>query len=199
MVSMVANRIIVVIFKLNFTNSCICSNLVSINVNQHNSLQMRFLKLILGVVMMIIGLCSCKSTQPIRQAERTLKGNWTLTNVSYSRPGKFNVKLYNDAGSDCFQNSTWTFVPNNNTGTYQFTNSGCDTTLKNVKWTIPIPDGDSYSFMMKPLTAKKKSIEGNKGFRTGLQMLTENTMVWSQKLQFEGQPFVITMNFSKNQ
>ncbi len=159
---------------------------------------MKFSKIILSVIIIAFSAIGCKSTQPIRQAERTLKGNWTLTNVSYSRPGKFNVKLYNDAGSDCFENSVWAFVPNNNTGTYQFTNSGCDQTLKNVKWTIPIPDGDSYSFLMKPLTVKKKSIEGNKGFRTGLNTLTETTMVWTQKLQFEGQPFTITMNFAKN-
>lgn len=160
---------------------------------------MRFLKRIGLSLVVVLLFSACKSTQPVRQAEKNLKGNWTLTNVSYSRPGKFNVKLYNDAGSDCFENSTWQFIPNNNTGTYQFTNAGCDQTLKNVKWTIPLPDGGSYYFMMKPLTAKKKSIEGNRGFRTGLQSLDASTMVWTQKMQFEGKPFTITMNFIKNQ
>ncbi len=143
---------------------------------------------------------ACKSTQPIRQAEKILKGNWTLTKVSYSRPGTFNVKLYNDAGANCFEGSIWQFIPNNNTGTYQFTTDGCDTSVKNIKWTIPLQGAQqTYNFMMKPLTVKKKSIEGNKGFRTTLESLDGSQMVWSQKLEFEGKPFKITMNFVKSE
>lgn len=158
----------------------------------------RCIKVLSLFLLLSMGFIGCKSTQTIRQAEKTLKGNWKLTNVTYSRPGTFDVKLYNDANASCFENSVWTFVPNNNTGTYQFVNSGCDQTLKNIKWTIPVPEGDAYSFLMKPLTAKKKSIEGNQGFRTGLKTLTETDMAWTQKLSFEGKPFIITMNFIKN-
>ncbi len=153
-----------------------------------------------GLCTLLLFTYGCKTMQPIRQAEKTLKGNWILTKVSYSRPGTFNVKLYNDAGANCFEGSKWQFVPNNNTGTYQFLTEGCDTSVKNLKWTIPLQGTqETYSFMMKPLTVKKKSIEGNKGFRTTLESLDASQMVWSQKLQFEGKPFKITMNFTKSE
>ncbi len=150
--------------------------------------------LLFGVLLLV----ACKATKPVKLAERTLKGNWTLTSISYSRPGSFNVNLYNDSGANCFINSNWKFIPNNNTATYQFSNSECETTIRKVKWTIPIPSGDSYNFLMKPLNFTQKAKEITRGFKTQLKSLTSTNMVWTQKLNFENKPFIITMNFIKS-
>jgi len=151
------------------------------------------------VIVSMLFLGSCSSTKTVRQAEKTLKGNWTLTNVTYSEIGTFDVQLYGDANASCFEGSSWQFVPNNNTATYQLNGASCESELRNVKWTIPTSENSTYYFMMKPVPTGVKAKKVTSGFRTELKTLTETSMVWNQKINFEGKPFTISMNFIKNQ
>ena len=47
-------------------------------------------------------------------ADKAIKGEWTLQSITYSEQGKFDVTLLNDTSKECFEGSTWKFVPNNN-------------------------------------------------------------------------------------
>lgn len=153
-------------------------------------------KLVLFI--MTLAMVSCSSTQrTIIAAKKTLKGDWSLNEISYSESGIFDVKLYNDASAECMSGSTWHFIPNNNTGNYTITN--CQSTgARNFRFTIPKPDENgAYSFMFKPIDAKKKSTNGNKGYRMALHHLDDQSMIWKMTVSYEGKPFTITMNFSK--
>ncbi len=150
------------------------------------------------MLLMAIAIVSCSPTQKtIIAAKKTLKGNWSLNTITYSEPGTFNVTLYNDATVDCMTGSTWRFIPNNNTGYYSINN--CDSTgNRNFRFTIPQPDANgTYSFLFKPIDTKKRSTNGNKGYRMSLAHLDDTIMTWEMKTSLEGKPFIITMNFSK--
>ncbi|RSK38610.1 lipocalin family protein [Mangrovimonas spongiae] len=149
------------------------------------------------LLLLFLVLVSCGATKSV--SKRVMKGYWTLDTITYSESGKFNVTLFNDASTDCFTNSTWRFIPNNNTGIYTLTGSDCNASEdRHFVFTIDEVDKESglYDFLLKPTNAKHKS-ETNHGFRVKLAQLSETSMQWQQTVSLEGKPFTIYMNFSK--
>ncbi len=143
---------------------------------------------------------SCGTPKTVQESKKVIKGYWTLDKVNYGSSGKFNVTLFNDTSAECFEGSTWRFIPNNNTATYTIENSNCPTGERNFIFTIVEIDPASglYDFIIKPTNAKGKS-EDNSGFRVHLAQLSESSMRWEQTVSLEGEPFKINMNFSKIQ
>ena len=72
-------------------------------------------------------LLSCGTSKTVRESKRVIKGDWTLSSITYSEAGTYNVMLLNDVSKTCFENSMWHFIPNNNTGTYTIDDAGCTT------------------------------------------------------------------------
>ena len=149
-------------------------------------------------VLLVIMLTACGTLKTVRTSKKVLKGNWNLTSITYNKSGTYNVTLFNDESKACFENSTWQFIPNNNTGIYTINGSSCSTGDRHIIFTVDEVDETTglYDFLLKPTDAKGKS-ETNRGFRLKLVSLTETTMQWEQTISFEGSPFVITMNFDK--
>ncbi|AUC83162.1 lipocalin family protein [Lacinutrix sp. Bg11-31] len=143
-------------------------------------------------------LLSCGSSKVVRQSQKTIKGQWLLNSISYSESGNYNVMLLNDASKECFEGSTWSFIPNNNTGIYTINNQNCTTGERNFVFTIQQIDEQTglYDFLLKPTDAKNKSVT-NQGFRLKLAQLSEFDMQWQQTVSVDGKPFTISMNFSK--
>lgn len=150
------------------------------------------------VLVLTLSMLSCGSTKVVRNSEKDLKGNWTLTSFNYSKTGSFKVGLFNDASTNCFEGSTWEFIPNNNSGTYQITDGDCETGPRKFKFYIQEIDEATglYDFLLKPTDAKGKS-DTNQGYRLKLAGITENTMQWRQTITLDGSPFTIFMNFTK--
>ena len=131
---------------------------------------------------MAISLVACKTSnsgtmtskpKETNIANKAIKGEWTLQSITYSQSGKFNVTLLNDTSKECFEGSTWKFVPNNNRGHYTINASDCSTGQRNYV------------------------SESNQGIRLHLANLSDDSMVWEQTLRVDGKPFVISMNFVK--
>ena len=154
-------------------------------------------KLILLLV--TIGLVSCGTSKTVRESKKVIKGEWTLSSISYSEAGTYNVTLLNDASKECFEGSTWQFIPNNNTGVYTINNSSCSTGARNFVFTIQEIDPQTglYDFLLKPTNEKHKS-ETNQGFRLRLTALSDVAMQWQQTVSVDGKPFTIIMNFTKS-
>ncbi|MFD1161521.1 lipocalin family protein [Hwangdonia seohaensis] len=148
------------------------------------------------IVLLTITFMSCGTSKTVRQANKTIKGNWSLTSVSYNKSGTYNVTLLNDVSKACFEGSAWQFVPNNNTGTYAINNTECATGDRYFNFTIQEVDAQTglYDFLLKPTNEKGKS-ENNQGFRIKLKALSETSMQWEHTVMLDGAPFVITMNF----
>ncbi|MFD2551662.1 lipocalin [Bizionia sediminis] len=141
---------------------------------------------------------ACSSTKAIKDSKKELKGNWTLTAINYSQTGQFNVTLFNDVSANCFQGSTWSFVPNNHTGTYNITNSNCAQGLRYFNFQIQEVNSENglYDFLIKTTNAKGKS-DNNSGYRLQLAGISETTMQWRQTVDLNGSPFTIFMTFTK--
>lgn len=142
---------------------------------------------------------SCGTPKTVIQSKKTIKGSWTLDNISYSELGSFDVTLFNDVSKECFVNSTWNFIPNNNTGIYTILDPHCISTGdRHFIFTIQEIDFNTglYDFLLKPTDAKENSVD-NVGFRLQLTQLTETQMRWEQTVLLNGNPFIIYMNFTK--
>lgn len=145
-------------------------------------------------------LVSCGGNKPKESSigNKALKGEWTLQNITYNQKGKFNITLLNDTSKECFEGSTWKFVPNNNRGIYTINNGDCSTGSRNFVFVVQEIDKSSgyYDFLLKPTNEKYQS-ETNQGIRLRLAHLSETNMTWEQTVSVEGKPFVISMNFVK--
>ncbi|WP_299676392.1 lipocalin family protein [uncultured Dokdonia sp.] len=145
-------------------------------------------------------LSSCGTSKTIKESKKTLKGNWTLNDITYNRDGVFNVTIFGDTSAECLEGSTWQFIPNNNFGNYEITSSNCPAGKRYFIWALPGSDqtDPTYDIILKPTDEKKNSTMDEKGFRLSISYLSENQLQFEQKVQLEGKPFVIRMNFSKN-
>ncbi len=143
-------------------------------------------------------LLSCGASKTVKVSKKVIKGDWTLNEVTYSESGTYKVNLLNDAEKNCFEGSTWQFIPNNNTGIYAINKTDCAVGVRNFVFTIKEINEITglYDFLLKPTDAKNKS-QNNVGFRLNLTQLTETSMVWEQTLSVDDKPFTIRMIFSK--
>jgi len=150
------------------------------------------------ILILITTLFSCGTSKVVRESEKVIKGNWSLTSITYSKTGDYNVTLLNDTSKECFENSKWQFIPNNNTGLYSIINANCDNGERYFNFTIQDVDEDTgyYDFLLKPTNEKGKS-ENNQGFRFRLTQLSEFDMQWQQTVRVNNEPFIINMNFIK--
>lgn len=152
----------------------------------------------ISLLFLTIMFLSCGSTKMVRQSKKVIKGNWALDNIEYSESGDFNVNLFSDGSKECFEGSTWDFIPNNNTGKYMITNKNCEEGTRSFVFSIQQVDASTglYDFLLKPTNEKHKSAT-NQGFRVELSALSETDMQWQQTVSLDGKPFTIYMNFKK--
>ena len=152
----------------------------------------------LALLCLTVCFLACGASKTVRQSKKTIKGDWTLNSVKSSAIGDLKITLLNDTEKACFENSTWQFIPNNNTGTYSLSGLNCATDQRYFVFTVDEIDEATglYNFLLKPTTEKGKS-ETNAGFRLELTSLTETTMQWQQIVTLDGKPITINMNFSK--
>ena len=156
------------------------------------------MKRIILLTIVAFSLLSCGTPKTVIQSKKVIKGYWNLTNIEYSEEGDFIVSLFDVASKECFEGSSWRFIPNNNTGNYTINGGDCPTGEHYFIFTIQEMDEATglYDFLLKPTDAKKKSIT-NSGVRLQLTQLNDATMQWKQSLTVDGKPFTISMNFSK--
>jgi hypothetical protein len=146
------------------------------------------------VVAVSLILFSCGATKNVRTKEKIIKGNWTLNKIVYSKTGDYKVTMFKDSPKECFEGSSWKFVPNNNTGSYTINSTNCVSGERDFIFVVQEIDAASgyYDFLLKP-----KNRENKEGFRLQLTELSETTMQWKQYLNVDGTQFIINMNFTK--
>jgi hypothetical protein len=158
---------------------------------------MKKIALVLSVFMLLV-ITSCGSSKTVRVSKKVIKGDWTLSSITYNQAGTYNTVLLNDASKACFEGSTWKFVPNNNTGIYTINDESCSTGERYFVFTIQEVDAETglYDFLLKPTNEKYKS-DTNQGFRLKLSALSDTDMVWQQTVNVAGSILTINMNFIK--
>lgn len=143
---------------------------------------------------------ACAAPKVVQESQKVIKGYWTLDNITYDASGTYNITLFNDTSSECFEGSTWRFIPNNNTGNYTIENGSCPTGQRFFRFDIQEIDKQTglYDITIKPTNEKYKA-DSQTGFRVRLAQLTESSMVLQQTVSVEGKPFKFNMNFSKTE
>ncbi|MBW2960774.1 lipocalin family protein [Mesonia aestuariivivens] len=158
------------------------------------------MKRFFSVVTVCLLLVACGTTKIERQAERTFKGSWTLNTITYpNNSGFVDVTLFQDATANCFRNSQWNFVSNNNKGVYTLTGANCNSGTRNFSWMVQEenPEAGLYDFTLKPIGEGENARRIDTGYRLNLVSLTDTNMIWEQTVSYEGKPFKIRMSFTK--
>ncbi|MDC8004218.1 lipocalin family protein [Aureisphaera galaxeae] len=158
---------------------------------------MKKVMMLLAVIAIMAG---CGTPKTVIESKKVIKGDWVIDDITYSEKGTFNITMFQDTSKECFEGSSWRFIPNNNSGYYSITDGNCPTGERNFIFTIQEIDPDTglYDFLLKPTTKLGKPDKDRAvGFRLRLAQLSNSSMRWEQTVQLEGKPFTITMNFSK--
>ena len=134
-------------------------------------------------------LVACKSTAPAvntkldNKTERMLKGNWTITSVSYPGDDFFKVNSFNLADSKCFIGSNWSFISNNNKGSMSINNP--NTTCKEFSSPITWYINKEGNFVLKIINDHKAK-EVNYGFVLNVNDVSENSFNLVDKINVSG-------------
>lgn len=130
-------------------------------------------KISVFLIMSLI-LISCKTntaTQLDNKTEVALKGNWSITSVTYPGQAYIKVTSFEVADSQCFVGSNWSFVSNNNKGQMDLTKSGCGVFGSPITWFI----NKEGNFVFKILATGEKAKNVKEGYVLKVANLTENT------------------------
>ena len=156
---------------------------------------MKKILIILGLTLM---LNACKTQSPVstkldNKTEVALKGNWRITNVTYSGSEYIKVTSFNIEDSQCFVNSEWSFVSNNNKGEMRLTKSGCSGYSSAITWYI----NKEGKFVMKFLEGvKAKKMEA--GYVLTVPSITENSFQLIDNAYVGGKNINVVYQFSRN-
>src|SRR5690606_18867534 len=117
-------------------------------------------------IIFLFALClvSCGTSKTIRDSKKVIKGDWTLSSITYSETGTYHVTLLEDASRSCVEGSTWQVIPNNNPRVYTIDNSSCELGDRYFVFTTQEIDETTglYDLLLKP-TNKKGQSETNQG------------------------------------
>jgi hypothetical protein len=155
------------------------------------------MKKILIILSLTLLLNACKSTSPVstkldNKTEVALKGDWALTSVTYPGSEYIKVTSFNIEDSQCFVNSEWSFVSNNNKGQMQLTKPGCSGYSSPLTWYI----NKEGKFVMKLLEGvKAKKMEA--GYILTVANISDSTFQLIDTVNVGGKNINVVYQFSR--
>jgi Lipocalin-like domain len=156
------------------------------------------MKKIILVVACSILVFACKSTSATntkldRSSQVQIKGDWTITSVSYPGSEYIKVNSFSLADSQCFVGSTWKFISNNNKGNMALTKSTCPAFASPITWFI----NKEGQFVMKVLDAGEKAKKVKEGYLLNVANQTESSFQLVDKIDVGGKPTNVVYQFQK--
>jgi Lipocalin-like domain len=139
------------------------------------------MKKIILLVSFALAMFACKSnpvTNLDRKSQVQIKGDWTITNVSFVGQDYFKVNSFGIADSKCFVGSTWKFISNNNKGNMALTAASCPAFSSAIVWSV--------------------NENGVLGLKFKVANQTETTFELIQKIDVGGKLSDVTYTFTKN-
>lgn len=150
----------------------------------------------LGVFVMLFVGCkstSATNTKVDRKSQVAIKGNWTITSVTYPGAEYIKVNSFEIADSKCFEGSTWKFVSNNDSGQMALTNPTCAGFSSPIKWFVN-KDGQ---FVLKVLNAGIKAKRVREGYVLSVAAQTQETFQLVDKINVGGKLTDVVYQFQK--
>jgi hypothetical protein len=135
-------------------------------------------------------LASCGSID--HKSQVGIKGNWTITQVSYPGSEYIKVNSFDIADSKCLEGSSWNFVSNNNTGTMSLAKAGCPSFSSPIIWTVT-KNGD---FTLK-ITEGEKAKRVAQGYFLKLRNQSESSFQLVDNVNVGGNTVEVVYQFQK--
>lgn len=144
-------------------------------------------------------LTGCKSTSATttkldRGSQSDIKGNWTISSVTYPGSEYIKVNSFGLADSKCFQGSSWKFVSNNNKGEMSLASGAdCPAFSSPITWFVN-KDGQ---FVLKVLSAGEKSKKVRDGYVLRVANQTETSFQLLDRIDVGGNMTDVVYQFNK--
>jgi len=167
------------------------------------------MKKTITLLMVALFFFACKSTssttsttvksEPVantkldKSSQVSIKGDWTITSVTYPGSDYIKVNSFQIADSKCFVGSTWNFISNNNKGSMSLTKSDCPAFSSPIVWSIN-KDG---VFVLKIVEAGVKSKTITQGYLLRVANQTEASFQLIDTINVGGQTKEVTYQFEK--
>lgn len=135
-------------------------------------------------------LASCGSID--HKSQVGIKGNWTITQVSYPGSEYIKVNSFDIADSKCLEGSSWNFVSNNNSGTMNIAKAGCPSFSSPIVWTVT-KEGD---FTLK-ITEGEKAKRVAQGYYLKLRNQSESSFQLVDNVNVGGNNVEVVYQFQK--
>ena len=142
---------------------------------------------------------SCKSTSATNtkvdsKSHVAIKGNWSITSVTYTGSEYIKVNSFELADSKCFEGSSWKFVSNNDSGTMSLNGgSNCPSFSSPIKWFVN-KDGQ---FVLKILNAGEKAKKVRDGYVLNVANQTTESFQLVDKINVGGTITNVVYQFQK--
>jgi hypothetical protein len=149
------------------------------------------MKKFLILAMFVVTLAACGSLDT--KSQTGLKGDWTITQVTYPGSDYIKVTSFDVADSKCFEGSSWNFVSNNNKGTMTLpAKASCPSFTSPIVWTVT-KDG---SFTLK-ITEGDKAKKVTQGYFLKMQNQTESSFQLVDNVNVGGKTVDVVYQFQK--
>jgi len=148
------------------------------------------------VLLVLFSACKSKSATNTRLDNRTevaLKGNWTLTKVSYPGAEVIKITSFDLADSQCFVGSQWRFISNNNKGEFSLNNASCTAFTSPITWFV----NKEGQFVMKILN-ETKARKVTEGYVLQVGTVTDATFELTDRVNVGGKTVTVVYQFSRN-
>ncbi|NHM06367.1 hypothetical protein G4D82_03970 [Flavobacterium sp. CYK-4] len=147
---------------------------------------------------MVLAMAACKtssatSTKVDSKSQVAIKGNWTVSSVTYPGSDYIKINSFGLADSKCFEGSAWKFVSNNNSGEMSLTKSNCAAFSSPIKWFI----NKEGQFILKILSAGEKAKKVRDGYVLTVNVQDENNFQLIDKINVGNKPTDVVYQFQK--
>ncbi|MGQ2981941.1 lipocalin family protein [Flavobacterium sp.] len=148
------------------------------------------MKKFLFLSLFVMALASCGSLDT--KSQTGLKGNWTITSVTYPGSEYIKVTSFDIADSKCLEGSSWNFVPNNNKGSMSISKANCPSFSSPIVWTVT----KEGAFTLK-ITNGEKAKRVSEGYFLQMRNQTESSFQLIDNVDVGGKNVEVTYQFSK--
>lgn len=176
--------------QLDWVPSYIC---VSIN-----SLKFKKMRKIILLCTLAVLVFACKSksvtgTNTNNKVQVAMKGNWTISSVTYPGSQYIKVNSFDLADSQCFVGSNWKLVSNNNKGTMSLASANCTSFSSPITWFV----NKQGQFVLKVLNAGEKARKVRDGYVLNVANQTDTSFQLLDKGIVEGKTIDVVYQFQK--
>lgn len=153
-------------------------------------------------IILLFGLAiiafSCKSTSATstkldRKSQVNIKGDWTITSITYPNQEYIKINSFSLADSQCFIGSSWKFVSNNNKGNMNISKAECPSFTSPITWFI----NKEGKFVMKVLNAGEKAKRLRDGYVLSVANQTETTFQLVDRISVGNKQEDVVYQFTK--